>query len=93
MNRNPRSRTTPSEKLHITLCWVKDRIGEVFVERIEAAYTYKKNYLGFDSISQKELDWICDVIDAALERDDSKFRIYNSMGEICLGKLPRNDHE
>ena len=53
-------------------------------EMIEAP-NYRKDYLGYSSISQKELNIICEIANDYWKKMDSPLRIGNSMGEIIPG--------
>lgn len=71
-------RTVKAEHLVRLTRWLHDLSkGEMIEDK-----NYKKNYLGFKSISQNELDELCQLANTHLLDTFSGFFIGNSMGEI-----------
>lgn len=70
--------TVKAEHLVRLTRWLHDLSeGEMIEDK-----NYKKNYLGFKSISQNELDELCQLANTYLLDTFSGFFIGNSMGEI-----------
>jgi len=52
---------------------------------------YSFDYMGYDTISQDELDEICQRANNKWIDEDSSLRVYNSMGEIRPAKKSQRE--
>lgn len=71
-------------KIGRALQWVSDlQYGEM-IEQTGSGLRpdYTKEYMSFQSVSQKDLDFICDIVNQVLEYKGTKLRVVNSMGEL-----------
>ena len=72
-----------SENMVKTLRWLQWKIQGLEGLWV-ASEEFNRDYLGFDIISQKHLDEICDLFNEGMLKD-TKYVLGNSMGEILLG--------
>jgi hypothetical protein len=75
-----------TSKLITALRWREDVAGGEMIEQRKDGESYTRTYLGFKSVSQDELDNICEAANTWWKESDSDLRIGNSMGEIIPGK-------
>ena len=74
-----------TSKLKLALQWREDVAGGEMIEQQKDGESYTRTYLGFKSVSQDELNNICDAANTWWEKSGSDLRIGNSMGEIIPG--------
>ena len=72
-------------KLATALQWRDDVASGEMIE----TFAYTRTYLGFNQISQQELNAICDAANLYYTQMDSPLRISNSMGELIPGLAPQ----
>lgn len=70
-------------KLQKALRWRDDVEDGEMIE----SHNYRKEYMGFNKISQKELNAICEAANCYYSLMGSSLRIGNSMGELKPGKV------
>ena len=68
------------ERVRRTLSWCQDLNEGEMIE--VPKHGYCRTHLGFESISQVELDAICALVNPILKRSGHSFKIINTMGEI-----------
>jgi hypothetical protein len=57
--------------------------GEMIEQRLAGHDTYTKDYLGFaGTVSQRDLENICSIVNDTFRLGGSSLRVRNSMGEI-----------
>jgi hypothetical protein len=68
-----------TNNLVLVMKWREAIEKEDFVE----SKNYTRNYMGFDKISQKELDSLCRAANEGFKLKGSNLRVANHMGEVC----------
>ncbi len=71
------------KNLQLCLSWTADHCSGDFIEYPN----YSKSYMGFNSISQDDLDLICKIINVASMNKIGEPIIGNSMGEIIPSRF------
>ncbi len=69
-------------KVRRALRWLEDLENNTMKEK----RAYNKTYMGYNSVSQDELDLICEVANKVAVFYDIEHRMGNSMGELRPGK-------
>jgi hypothetical protein len=70
--------TAKAQKVLKVLIWRMSIEEPEFI----SAPNYRKDYMGFESISQKDLTLICTAVNRFFSTLDSSLRVTNVMGEI-----------
>jgi len=68
-------------KLTLMFQWLEDLEWK---EGMVQTKNYTSTYLGFDKVSQEELEYLARTANKVLDTKGAAFRIVPSMGELCV---------